>query len=153
MQENVGDCIWAWSVNIYCFRYDVIRPPFWIFVKISQNQMKICFLGCPGPPEHKSVFFLFFCRGTNHYWCSHHFVFFKKLVKIQNEHIYSIALDLLSTNMVFIFACDEPLPDWPPFCFLTKIVKIDQIGHKKCLIGPIMTEYVLFVFAIVLYFD
>ena len=62
---HVGDCTWAWSVNIYCFRYDVILPPFWIFVKISQNKTKICFLECPRPPEHESDFVFFVRRTTS----------------------------------------------------------------------------------------
>ena len=46
-------------------RYDVIWPPFWISVKISQNQIKICFLECPGPSEHESGFVFFVRRTTS----------------------------------------------------------------------------------------
>ena len=62
--------------------------------------------------------------------------------------IYWNALDLRRTNLVFIFLCDKPLPVWPPFCFFTKMVKIDR---KIYIIRPIMTEYVLFAFATCVY--
>ena len=55
-QGNVGDCTWDWSVNIYCFRYDVILPPFCILVKINQNKLKTCFSECSWPPKHESGF-------------------------------------------------------------------------------------------------
>ena len=60
-----------------------------------------------------------------------HFGFSSNLVKILNEHIFSNALDLLSTNRVLFFACDEPLPVWPPFCF---VLKTDQNREKSIII-------------------
>ena len=59
-----------------------------------------------------------------------HFGFSLKLVEILNEHIFSNALDLLITNPVLFFACDEPLPVKScsnlVFKFSSKLVKIEK---------------------------
>ena len=65
------------------------------------------------------------------------------MVKIQNENVYSKALDLLNTNLVIILAFEKPLPVWPPFIFH----KSGQIDRKIYIIRLIMTEYALFAFA------
>ena len=86
--------------------------------------------------KKKSGIWFYFFRTTKHFRSSHRIVLFflLKSVKIQNEHICLKALELLSRNLMFIFACDKPLLVYPLFVFTQKIY---IIGSKmtECIFG------------------
>ena len=142
MLGDVRDCIWGCSVNIFCFQYDVIWLPFWIFFKItiSQNKVKTCYSECSWPELDLDLFFSCNFRSSRHFLV----VFLKWLKKKKWTDLFDSAWPPEHESDVH-FCVTNHFQSSCHFVFSQKPVKIYQ---KCCIIGS-MTEQILFAFAIV----